>query len=596
MKISRLYSNRQEVFPPITFNDGLNVVLAEIRDPANLNKDTHNLGKTTIANLIDFCLLKKRSKGFFLFKHNGLFEDFTFFLELRIVPDRFVTIRRSVSEASKISFHYAAETSPDLVELPDEDWDHWRVPLEKSKELIEAQLGFSIATRWAFRKPLGYALRLQDDYQDVFQLGKFRGAHADWKPFLAELVGLDGELVQHAYDLATETETVGRSIAEIEPQLIGLADSPDRLEGMILLRSGEVEELERMLGRFDFKLADEAISEDLVNQIEGSTAIRNERRYHLRMSLQAIDKTLGETINFDLDDVERVFADAKVYFGDQLKHDYGDLLSFLKSISDERAELLKDERLEIYAELKEIGIALEGLNARRIEALAALRQAESLAKYREHTERLVDLKATLAILERQREQMDRLTSLRHRLNDLRQRRDEAVQAVEANITQSTRSDGLYRRVRLDFGEVVKSVLDRAAVLSCSLNKEGNIEFQAEILDESGTATSADDGHTYRKLLCVAFDIAVFSAYLDEKFLHFVFHDGVFESLDDRKKRCLLRELRKRCGEGLQQIISVIDSDLPLDENGNRVEFSADEVIRVLHDQGEDGRLFRMGTW
>lgn len=596
MKLSRLYSNRPSAFPPVLFNGGLNVVLAEIRDPENLNKDTHNLGKTTVAHIIDFCLLKKRNKSFFLFKHEDIFGEFVFFLEVHLGDGRFATIRRSVAEASKISLLYTEEPCSDASDLAEDAWNHWRLPFDKAKEVVEGQLGFSVATRWPFRKPLGYALRLQDDYQDVFQLGKFRGAHGDWKPFLAELVGLDGELVQEAYDLAAEAESVSRSIAEIEPQLVGLSDSPDRLEGMILLRANEVEELERRLGNFDFKLPDEGVSEELVNKIEAAIAAHNERRYHLQMSLQTIDKTLGETIQFDLAGVERVFADAQVYFGEQLKRDYGDLLSFLTSISQERSELLQQERAEIVQELGEIDTALGSLNSQRIDALATLRQAKSLAKYREHTERLVDLKATLALLERQREQMDRLTELRHKLSDVRQKRTEVVQSVEENITKSTRQDSRYRKVRLDFGEIVKAVLDRPAVLSCALNKEGNIEFQAEILDESGTATSADDGHTYRKLLCVAFDVAVFSAYLEDAFIHFVFHDGVFESLDDRKKRCLLDELRARGEAGLQQIITVIDSDLPLQEDGTRMTFDEHEIVRLLHDQGDDGRLFRMPAW
>jgi uncharacterized protein YydD (DUF2326 family) len=134
------------------------------------------------------------------------------------------------------------------------------------------------------------------------------------------------------------------------------------------------------------------------------------------------------------------------------------------------------------------------------------------------------------------------------------------------------------------------------VLSCSLNDRGSIDFRAEILDESGTPTSEADGHSYKRLLCIAFDIAVFSTYLDERFLHCVFHDGVFESLDDRKKYCLLNEVRARCDAGLQQIITVIDSGLPLDEGGKRFEFSPEEVIRLLHDQGQEGRLFRMSAW
>ncbi|MFN9638366.1 MAG: DUF2326 domain-containing protein [Synechococcaceae cyanobacterium] len=596
MKLSKLYSNLPNSFPPIRFNDGLNVVLAEIRDPENLNKDTHNLGKTTIAQIIDFCLLKKRSASFFLFKNDSLFSEFVFFLEVCLGQGELVTIRRSVAEPSKISLLYSSEACQDASTLPEDEWNHWRLSFDKGKELLESRFGFSVAMDWPFRKPLAYALRLQDDYQDVFQLGKFRGAHADWKPFLAELVGLDGGMVQEAYNLAAEAEAVGRSISELEPQLVGLADSPDRLEGMILLRAKEVIELERRLADFDFKLPDAAISEELVNRIEESIAANNERRYHLQMTIQTIDNTLGETVKFDLLGIERVFADSRVYFGDQLKRDYNDLIAFLRSISKERSELLQEERSEITRELEEIDSELNRLNQKRMDALATLREARAITKFREHTDRLVDLKTTLAILERQREQMDHLTILRHKLSGVHQRRNEVVQAIEENITTSTRHESRYRRIRLDFGEIVNSVLDRPAVLSCCLNREGNIEFRAEILDEAGTATSADDGHTYRKLLCVAFDIAVFSAYLQDSFIHFVFHDGIFESLDDRKKRCLLHEIRERADAGLQQIITVIDSDLPLLEDGSRMEFDKSEVVRLLHDQGDEGRLFRMSSW
>src|ERR1017187_4336192 len=91
---------------------------------------------------------------------------------------------------------------------------------------------------------------------------------------------------------------------------------------------------------------------------------------------------------------------------------------------------------------------------------------------------------------------------------------------------------------------------------------GHLEFKAEILDESGNTTSADRGHTYRKLLCIAFDMALLRAHLDQKFPRFVYHDGVFESLDDRKKENLLTVIRNYAELGIQSIITLIDSDLP----------------------------------
>lgn len=58
MKLRRLYSNQPNVFSAIAFNPGLSTVLAEIRVPENQMLDTHNLGKTTVGELIDFVFLR----------------------------------------------------------------------------------------------------------------------------------------------------------------------------------------------------------------------------------------------------------------------------------------------------------------------------------------------------------------------------------------------------------------------------------------------------------------------------------------------------------------------------------------------------------
>ena len=81
MKLSRLYSNKPELFEPVDFVAGLNVVMAEIRLPENRDKDTHNLGKTTLGRLLDFGFLAGRDPKFFLFKHLDLFKDFVFLPE-----------------------------------------------------------------------------------------------------------------------------------------------------------------------------------------------------------------------------------------------------------------------------------------------------------------------------------------------------------------------------------------------------------------------------------------------------------------------------------------------------------------------------------
>lgn len=86
------------------------------------------------------------------------------------------------------------------------------------------------------------------------------------------------------------------------------------------------------------------------------------------------------------------------------------------------------------------------------------------------------------------------------------------------------------------------------------------------------------------------------AHLDDKFPRFVYHDGVFESLDDRKKANLLKVIREYADLGVQPVITLIDSDMPPAGNNEGLVFSPDEIVLTLHDESPDGRLFRMKAW
>jgi uncharacterized protein YydD (DUF2326 family) len=73
----------------------------------------------------------------------------------------------------------------------------------------------------------------------------------------------------------------------------------------------------------------------------------------------------------------------------------------------------------------------------------------------------------------------------------------------------------------------------------------------------------------------------------------VYHDGILEALDFRKKRRILDVLRETCTQfKIQCIITAIDDDVPRDENGQKIPFPDNEIILRLHDGGPSGRLFK----
>lgn len=598
MKLSRLYSSKPDLFEPVEFVQGLNVVMAEIRLPENRNRDTHNLGKTTLGRLLDFAFLAKRDPKFFLFKHVELFKDFIFFLEIELEDASFVTIRRGVEEATKISFKRHEAGHQDLSGLPLAEWDHQEMPFDRARDLLDGLLDWRALKPWAFRKGLGYLLRSQDDFRDVFHLRKFAAAHSDWKPFLAHVLGFDAQLVAQHYQKEEQLAEKQSTAQTIKNELGGSIEDISKIEGILLLKQKEAEKKQKLLDAFDFRAQDKDSTKQLVDDIDERIASLNAERYSLNQNKKKIITSLEEDqILFNTDEAQRLFEEAGVLFKGQIKKDFQQLIAFNRAITDERRGYLQEERAEVEAELKRINAELNILGKKRSEMLSFLSGTDIFGKYKQVSDEMVTLRADITSLERQRGFLHRLQELRTEIRALTEERGHLQTQIEADVEkQNSDQNSLFSAIRVFFSEIVEEVIDRKALLSVSPNQVGHLEFRAEILDESGNATSADLGHTYRKLLCIAFDLAILRAHLDDKFPRFVYHDGVFESLDDRKKENLLAVIRRYAELGLQPIITLIDSDLPVRAVDEGPIFSTDEVVITLHDEGEQGRLFKMKAW
>lgn len=597
MKLSRLYSNQPDIFDPVEFVHGLNVVMAEIRLPENKNKDTHNLGKTTLGRLLDFCFLLGKNREFFLFKHFELFKDFIFFLEIELEDGSFVTVRRSVKDATKIAFKRHEAGHQDLSALSLGQWDHQDVPFDRARELLDGLLDWRALKPWSYRKVLGYLLRSQEDFREVFQLRKFASKHSDWKPFLAHLLGFDATLITNHYLKEHELEKKKEAAQIVKNELGGSAEDASKIEGILLLKRKDAEKKQSLLDAFDFREQDKDRTKELVDEVDERIAVLNAERYSLSQNRKKIHTSLQEDqILFSPDEAQRLFSEAGVLFHGQIKKDFQQLIDFNRAITEERRGYLQDELVGIDGALKRINSELSTLGQRRSQMLSFLSGTDVFDKYKQLSDEMVTLRADIASLERRQQHLHRLQALRSEIRLLTDECGVLQIQIEADVEKQNSDRGsLFSTIRVFFSEIVEEVIDRKALLSVAQNQAGHLDFKAEILDGSGNATSADLGHTYRKLLCIAFDMAVLRAYLDKKFASFVYHDGVLESLDDRKKENLLAVVRRYAQLGLQPVITLIDSDLPMRADEASV-FSTDEIVVRLHDEGNQGRLFKMRGW
>ena len=601
MKLSKLYSNIPYLFDAIDFHDGLNVVLAEIRLPENKAKDTHNLGKSTLGKLLNFMLLKDVDKNFFLLKHSDLFSEFVFFLEIELADGAFLTIRRGATSSTKVSFKRHTQRYQNYATLSERTWDHYNLPLRKSVQLLDSSLNlrnFAPSPWWTFRKGIDYFLRSQGDYGSVFQLSKFLGKHSDWKPFIAHLLGLDAQIVFDFYEIEAKLESQKK--AETEAKILfgeSFKDSSS-IDNILLIKKDECARRQLFIDELDFNEADKEQTKRLVEVYDAQIAALNNSRYRIKQSIHKINISLGEDkIQFDVADAKKLFEEVGVLFDGQIQKDFDQLISFNRAITSERAAYLEQELAELENSLKATNAELMALGLKRKNTLSFLSSTDIFDKYKEASDELNELKTEIILLEKQKQIGEQLKSLRESVQDLGRKKEELQSRIQQDIdSQSADASSTLSKIRLFFNEIITKVIHRTATLEVFLNDKGHLEFEPQLRDKNNAPSSGAEGTTYKKLMCVAFDMALLKANVDKQYPRFVYHDGIFESLDDRKKFALLEVIREYNELGIQSTITTIDSDLPDKTRYSESLFSSEEVVLLLHDEGDSGRLFKMPAW
>lgn len=581
LKLSRLYSNNSNTFPDIKFKDGLNIVFANVSKEQK-NKSSHSLGKTTLVDLLNYSLLKQVDKSFFL--KNKVFEDFVFYLEVEYDLNRFVTIKRPVK--GKISIH-SSPKKDSLNYLNDEDWEFNSLSLKKAKEIFDSFVSIKNLrdNAFTFRNGLRYCFRKQTQYENTFKVNTSRETDSAWKPYLAQVLGIDSILVKDKYDANKQVDSLKNAIKQIEsiPQ-----ESTQSLEAEIAQLEAHISRMQLELDKFDFRKADTEINSELVDNTSIQVSELNKKLYQIDLRLHAINESMMTEFSFDLEKVVELFNEVEIYFPDKLAHSYQDLISLNTQMSEGRKIRLKSAREKLISERK---ITEEGLNLaieKQKELASILLQKDAFSKYKVMQARLSKEESRLAVLQERVEKLDYASSLSERLESAISSQSLAAKSLE-KATRVRENAQMKHAVQV-FSEIVEYVLSISAFIFTKTNTEGNLEFKIGLKDQ----TSVNDGFSYTRTLSAIFDITLLLIHSNESFYRFSYHDGLFESLDDRVKFKLIEKMREISeSNGLQFIISVLDSDIPISETGKRSYFSDNEIIRELHDKGDTGRLFRM---
>lgn len=580
MKLFRLYSNQKQ-FKPIKFNRGLNIVYGKVEVDDNSEDGTvkeHNLGKTSLVHLIDFMLIKRVDKGSYLVQFSEKFLNWTFFMEVELNDGTYVTIRRSVGTPIFISFR--AHPNPNQDFSDEEEWDYTDLSIYSTKRdsnpvtvFQDKYLKFDTLTKFPFRTFLPYLLRTQYDYTDVFKLERFEGSDSKWKPQLLDVLGFDEALLKRKYKIDEEIKTVNKVVTELKP-----ADDKDKykLRAAIAAKEEERAHIQARVDQFNFYKEDNEINNDLVKEVEQEISLLNDHKYALSYEIEQIQLSLDneQVPDLQLKDIDDFFQEMKTIFPDDLKKEYGDVLSFAQQLSGERQKYLRGQLTTLRTSLKNANKQLIELDAKRGDMLAALTETDSFKKFKSYQAQVSLIDKEVFDYRQRLRDIERVQLLREEVEQRKDWLDQTKQAIEKMLEKDPDT---FIEIRKHFMDIYRTVFEYTATLMVTMNKKGNVEFEPLVLTGEKNTTGKSQGYTSRRVMCASFVLAVLATYSQDSFFRFAYHDGIMEEWGDGHKRSFINLVR-RYGEdyGIQYITSVIDSNMPAD-----FKFEEDEIIRTL---------------
>jgi uncharacterized protein YydD (DUF2326 family) len=358
----------------------------------------------------------------------------------------------------------------------------------------------------------------------------------------------------------------------------------------------QVNEIEAGLDAFSFEPEERRIMRELIDGIEGEVSDLNDQLYNIRYDVKQIDAALDHRDKFDLAEVEEIFEEARITFPAALKKSYEELTAFNRKVTHERNAALRARRKSLMEKEGKLQKRKEDLDKQREHQLRFLRSTDTFEKFKELQKDLSRQRAQLVYLEEQRRLLEQVAETARQVREADRNRGRVIDEIKTMVARRT---PVLERFTGIFNSYCQRVLNHDGIFFFRVNSANNFDYQIglQLQGQSTVTSSLSEGTSYKKLICVLFDLALLKVYENAPFFHFVYHDGVFEALDDRKKLALLSVIREQVAtKNIQYILTLIDADMPRNSDGNKMSFAEDEIILRLHDEGSGGRLFKMAEF
>jgi len=568
-------------FKTITFTPGFNVILAERIKTAG-DKDSRNgLGKTTLIEIIHFCLgsSTKPSQGLRVPELN----NWTFILDIT-VNEKDISVYRNTENFGfvKIEGDFSNwKIKPDL----DDETNEYRMKI-KDWNICLGDLFFNLEPEIikqkyspTFRSLISYFGRLNSGaFEDAF---KHYSQQKTWDIQVNNtfLLGLNWEYASR-FQILKDNESILNNLKKAAKQ------------GIIKDYFGSLGELdaERISLEEKVKTSDSQLQNFKVHpqylevQNEANRITRkihelvNERTLNQKL-LDQYKISISEEKDIPVDNVERIYRNAGLVFSGDIKKKLDDVIDFHIQIMNNRKSYLETEIKSLSRLIESNSKKIEELSNKRAEQLAILKTHGALDEYIEIQRRNTELKQELSDIE------SRITNLKKfekGKSDLKIEKEELLQKTRTDYDERKEIADVARR---NFNQNSEKLYDEPGRLTIDISDTG-YKLGVEI------KRTRSQGIGYMKVLCYDLMLVQLRANLIDS-PGFLIHDStIFNGVDERQIAKALELAAKESEEkGFQYIVTLNSDQIPFSDFPENSKESFEQSIRIkFTDDTDDGGL------
>lgn len=572
-------------FTPILFRNGLNIVVAKKAEKSEDNKTRNGLGKTTLLNIINFCLGNDPSAAVSNVWSRNL-QGWEFTLEATISGSR-VKITRGITEPDIIKIKGDISDWPNLNDgflAPDDALNvslkTWRIFLGQSFFGLPQEM-LSTQQHPSYEELINYFIRInyESEKRPVERLG-FRVEMS-----IAYLMGLNWDYIVKLNELRarkTEANTMANA-AKLDAKRMG--NTIEQLRGQCKLMRHDIEIQKQELDKYNVQPIYDEIKKEADEINDKLLKLSNERSNN-QTRLREAQKAL-KRISDSCKSVNEIYEEAGITFGDQVKKSLEEVCDFHRRVSFNRREYFEEQ---IDTLKKKIGKSLqeeELLGTRKLKCMEILSISGALDQHVKLVEAYQGKLNELSEKERCLEQMRRAEEDKEKIKA----EEEALAKKAAAVY--TELDMVRKSAKDFFAHITGILYKKPGELNLQLIDEGSrlgFSFWSKI--------PCDDSSGIKKMRVFAFDVTMLNQQIVcNRPIDFLVHDSsIFDATDPRQIALGLKEVKEFCEKNNCQYICMINSNNAEGEEFNKI-FPADQLkattVRELSDDKPENSLLGM---